>query len=110
MLGCRSAAGWSLVIGGATFAAVGATLFVIGQSKASSLEEQCPTHKDCAPELASDYDSAKTFNAVGLALGATGLAAAALGLTLVAVAPSKTHSTNAAVVISPRGVALHGHF
>jgi tetratricopeptide (TPR) repeat protein len=108
--GGSSALGWGLVIGGAAVFAGGVTMFAVARGKAGDLAAQCPEHKDCDPALESDYDSAKTLNTLGVVLGAAGVVAAGVGVTLLVVAPSMSRSSDAAVVITPRGLLLNGHF
>jgi len=103
-----SALPWVTVGVGGALLVGGGVLFVVARGKESTLEQACPSRVGCAPSLRSTYDAAKTFNTVGLTLGAVGIAAAGVGLSMVLARPSS--STSAALVVSPRGADLTVRF
>jgi hypothetical protein len=99
---------WALVGVGAVLAIGGASLMAAARVKEASLNTACPSHTGCDPALEGSYDSAGTFNSVGIGLGLVGLAVAGVGVSMLALRPSSTTTT--ALVVSPRGVALSGSF
>ena len=101
---------WILVGGGAAVAITGAVLMVVARGKEGDLDEQCPAHKSCPSSLESDYDSAKTLNALGIGLGAVGIVAAGVGVSMLVLRPSATSPASASIVLSPRGVDLAARF
>lgn len=101
---------WILVGGGAAVAITGAVLMVVARGNEGDLDEKCPTHTNCSSSLESDYDSAKTFNALGIGLGAVGIVAAGVGVSMLVLRPSTTSSASASLVLSPRGFDLAARF
>jgi len=97
-----SAVPWVLVgVGGAVFAA-GAIFFVEARVKEGSLHDACPSRTGCDPSLESSYDTAKTFNAVGLGLGAVGAVGVAAGATMLGFRTSPSSpSSRSALVVGP---------
>ncbi len=94
-----SAIPWVLVgVGGAALAA-GAVFFVEARVKEGALHDACPSRSGCDPSLESSYDTAKTFNAVGLGLGAVGVLGIAAGATMLGFRTSP--SSPAALVVGP---------
>jgi hypothetical protein len=99
---------WVAIGVGAALTVGGASFFAAARVKEGSLNTACPSHTGCDPSLQGSYDTATTFNSVGLGLGAVGLATAALGVSVLVLRPSATTST--AIVVSPRGVGLTTSF
>lgn len=101
---------WILVGGGAAVAITGAVLFVVARGKASDLDANCPVRTACDPKYQSDYDSAKTLNALGIGLGAVGLVAAGVGISMLVLRPSSATASSASLVLSSRGIDLAARF
>lgn len=101
---------WILVGAGAAVAITGAVLFVVARGKESDLDTKCPEHTGCDRALESDYDSAKTFNALGIGLGAVGIVAAGVGVSMLVFRPSGGSGARASLVLSPRGIDLAARF
>lgn len=101
---------WVLVGGGAAVAITGVVLMFVARGKESELDKRCPSHTGCDPKLESDYDSAKTLNAIGIGLGAVAVVAAGVGVSMLVLRPSTSSSTSASLVLSPRGVDLAARF
>ena len=108
--GASATVAWALVGGGAAILAGGVALFAVARAKESTLSDACPSRLSCDDSLQSKYDSAKTFNALGLVLGAAGVVAVGAGVTLIALRPASPAAPRAALVASPRGVGLVGRF
>jgi hypothetical protein len=101
---------WILVGGGGAVAITGAVLMIVARGKLGDLDQSCPSHANCPANLESDYDSAKTLNALGIGLGAVGLVAAGVGVSMLVFRSSTTSSASASLVVSPRGVDLAARF
>ena len=108
--GASPAVTWGLVGGGAALLAGGVVLFAVGRGKEGALSDLCPSHDGCDPALQSKYDGARTFNALGIALGVAGVVAVGAGVTLIALRPANPASRSATVILSPRGLSLAGGF
>jgi hypothetical protein len=101
---------WVLVGGGAAVAVTGVVLMFVARGKEGDLDKSCPSHAGCDPKLESDYDSAKTLNALGIGLGAVGIVAAGVGVSMLVLRPSASTATSATLVLSPRGIDLAAKF
>ncbi len=99
----RSPLPWVLVGVGGAFIAAGAVFFVEARVKEGTLHDACPSRSGCDPSLQSSYNSATTFNAVGLGLGAVGIAGVVAGASILALRPSS--SSSSALVMGPGRVA-----
>ena len=99
-----------LGIGGAVLSASGTVLFLVARAEESSLHSACPERVGCDPSLQADYDSAKTFNALGIAFGAAGLVAVGAAVTIAVLRPSSPASARAAIVLTPGGFGLSGAY
>jgi hypothetical protein len=107
-------AGWIALGVGAAGLAGAVVSFGLRQSALSDLKEACPQYSaapcDRAHQAAvlSDVDRGKTASTWLTVLGAVGVAGVAAGLTLVVTSSSR--SQQAAVVLTPAGVAAAGTF
>ncbi len=101
-----SAVPWVLAGVGGAVLAVGAVFFVEARVKEGSLHDACPSRTGCDPSLESSYDTAKTFNAVGLGLGAVGVVGIAAGVTMLGFRTSPSSpASGSALVVGPGRVA-----
>jgi len=99
---------WTLTGVGGAMTVAGVVVFLAARGKESSLHSACPTRVDCDPSLESNYNSAKTLNGAGLALGGVGVVAAGVGISMLLLRPSA--STSTALSVTPRGFDLTTRF
>jgi hypothetical protein len=117
--GGHSIAPWVLVgVGGAAVVA-GGVMLAVGAGDVSSANSKCPSRSGCDASVASQGNTGRTLETVGVIAGAVGIAAVAGGLAWHFTEPSgagasakATPGTQLAPVVAPgfAGLSLGGSF
>jgi hypothetical protein len=87
--------GWVMVGTGSAVLVGAGVSGLVWMSARSSIDDKCPTHQNCTPDVQSDQDRATTFGLLGPILGGVGVAAVVTGVVLVAT--SRKASTPVAI-------------
>jgi hypothetical protein len=100
---------WVVVVAGGGAFAVGAILFGIGNSDVSNAEQVCGSSHHCpSGSSASEGNSGRTNETIGVAVGAAGLGAAALGLIWHFVEPTGPAKSGRLVLTPEAGPGYAG--
>jgi hypothetical protein len=92
--------GW-VAVGAGGVALVGASVsFIVRQNALSHIDDVCPTHQGCPRSLEDSQTKARTFGALGLALGVVGGASVITGVVLLVKQHSET-TTAAGFRVTP---------
>jgi hypothetical protein len=92
--------GW-VAVGAGGVALVGASVsFIVRQNALSHIDDVCPNHQGCPRSLEDSQTKARTFGALGLALGVVGGASVITGVVLLVKQHSET-ATAAGLSVTP---------